>query len=196
MRKRRGEKKNTIKVLGLDPAFAAFGVVLAELNLDTLDIDILNMELIKTEKMAGKGYRVSSDNLRRAQSINTALVQHYPEATLVFSEIPQGSQSAKACTALGIAVGIVACCPLQIIEVTAFEVKKEAVGKKTASKDEMIQWATARYPGADWKMKVRKKVLSFTNDNEHLADAIGVIHAGIKTSQFLQVAEVLKTLAK
>lgn len=195
MRRKRGSN-NTIKVLGLDPAFAAFGVVVAELNLDTLEIDILAMELLKTEKMAGKGYRVSSDNLRRAQSLNTGLLQHYPEASLVFSEIPQGSQSAKACTALGIAVGIVACCPLQIIEATAMEVKKASTGKKNASKQEMIEWATTLYPSAPWKTKIRKGELSFTNDNEHLADAIGVIHAGIETSQFKQVVEVLKTLAK
>jgi Holliday junction resolvasome RuvABC endonuclease subunit len=193
-RVKRGGAK--IKILGLDPAFAAFGVVEAELNLDTFDIRVVDMHLIKTEKQAGKGYRVSSDNLRRAREINNALGQFYPDAYLIFSEIPQGSQSAKACTALGIAVGIVASGPLPIIEVTAFEVKKEAVGKKTASKGEMIDWATKLYPNAPWKTKKQKGVISFTNDNEHLADAIGVIHAGVKTDQFQQVLNMLKTLKK
>lgn len=188
------KKSNTIQVLGLDPAFAAFGVVEAELDIATLEITIRDMHLIKTEKQAGKGYRVSSDNLRRAREISTALKQYYPDNYLIFSEIPQGSQSAKACTALGIAVGIVASGPLPIVEVTAFEVKKEAVGKKTASKKEMIDWATNLHPEASWLTKKQKGDISFINDNEHLADAVGVIHAGIKTAQFQQVLSMLKTL--
>lgn len=191
---KRGSHK--IRVLGLDPAFAAFGVVIADLDLTTLELDVVAMHLIKTEKQASKGYRVSSDNLRRAREINTALEQYYPEAELIFSEIPQGSQSAKACTALGIAVGIVASGPLPIIEVTAFEVKKNAVGKKTASKGEMIEWATSLYPLASWKVKSRKGKITYTADNEHLADAIGVIAAGVKTTQFQQVVNMYKTLKK
>lgn len=195
MRRTRG-KTNTIKVLGLDPAFANFGVVFAELNLDTLDFDIIDMELIKTKKLAGKGDRVSSDRLRRAKEIHTALQKWYAEASLVFAEIPQGTQSASAATALGMSAGIIACCPLDVIEVTAREVKIGAIGKPTATKDQMINWATQLHPQADWLTKTRQGVVSFTGANEHLADAVGVINAGLKTDQFLQVAGVLKTLRR
>jgi len=192
MRVRRN--KNTIRVLGLDPSFSNFGAVAANLSLDSFEITIISMHLLKTEKRSGKGVRVSSDDLRRAREIRLFLDDHYAEASMVFSEIPSGSQSAKACKALGIAVGVLSCCPLPIIEVTALEVKKGAVGKKTASKAEMIEWATSLYPEAGWKIKKQKGVESYTLDNEHLADAIGVIHAGIATDQFKQVLGVLKSL--
>ena len=142
-RVKRYKSRNVINILGLDPAFANFGIVIATLDLDSLEIDISGMELVKTTKSAGK---VSTDNLRRGRDIAGSLSLYYPQTDLVFSEIPMGSQSAKACTALGIAAGILSCCPVPLIELTALEVKKNAVGKRTASKEEMIQWATNRFP--------------------------------------------------
>lgn len=183
-RVKRNKKDYIIKVLGFDPAFAHFGAILADLNLTTLEIDIKRMELVNTEKRSGKGVPVTGDRLRRGRELVAFVNGLYPEASLVFSEIPQGSQSATAATGLGIATGILCCCPLPIVEVTPDQVKIAATGSKKASKDDMIKWSTEKYPHLDWKTKKRQGIISYTSVNEHCADAIGVIHAGIQTDQF------------
>lgn len=57
------------------------------------------------------------------------------------------------------------------------------VGSKTASKQEMIEWAMHHHPEANWPMKTRNKALSvITGSAEHMADAIAAIHAGLLKS--------------
>ena len=63
------------------------------------------------------------------------------------------------------------------------ETKLATVGTRTASKAEMISWATDLYPKAPWI----KRGAKFTLANEHLADALAVGHAGVKTDQFSQL---------
>jgi len=190
----RAMKTTSIKVVGLDPAFSNFGIAVAEITLPTFDINITGLSLLKTTKQSGKLVRVSSDDLRRGKEIYEFFKSKCGTASLVFSEIPSGSQSAIASKGLGIALGILTSCPVPIIEVTALEVKKAAVGKKNATKQEMIDWATSKYPKADWLTKKRNGKTTFTNDNEHLADAIAVIHAGIMTPQFKQVIDMFKAI--
>ena len=185
---------SSIRVVGLDPAFSNFGSVTADLIIPTLELKNLKLALLKTTKMSGKSVRVSSDDLRRAKEIHSFLGKVCSGASLIFSEIPSGSQSAVASKGLGIALGILSSCPLPIIEVTAMEVKKASVGKKTATKQEMIDWAYNKYPSANWKTVKRKGEVKLTNDNEHLADAIAVIHAGINTSQFKQAFSVINSI--
>ena len=69
---------------------------------------------------------------------------------------------------------------MSLIEVSSLEVKKSSVGKKTASKEEMRQWAYEKWPDAPWLKHGGKLV----QKNEHLADALASVEAGIRTEQF------------
>ena len=51
----------------------------------------------------------------------------------------------------------------------------------------MINWAFDKHPDVNWITKKRKGSLRLTNANEHLADAIAVIYAGIQSDQFKQL---------
>ena len=81
----------------------------------------------------------------------------------------------------GICVGILANSALPLIQVDPSEVKLATVGNRTASKADMIAWAVGLYPDADW---LQDRSGSLIAANEHLADAVASIHAGMKTSEF------------
>ena len=78
-------------------------------------------------------------------------------------------------------------CP--IFEVSPIENKLALVGDKTASKDTMIRAAHAIYPEANWLTDKKGKLL---NKNEHLADAIGAIHAGVNLPAFQNLIKLIK----
>jgi len=177
-----------IKVLGIDAALSNMGI--AEAIIDAKGIEVTDLHLHSTERQDKKLVRKSSDDLRRAQELVIALCDSCKDskALLVFAEVPSGSQSAVAARALGIAVGVLASCPLRIIEVSQLEVKLASVGKRTATKPEMIKWAVSQWPDANWHRHERNgkgfKKGDLKNENEHLADACAVIKAGIQTNEF------------
>ena len=84
-----------------------------------------------------------------------------------------------------------------LIEVTPTEAKKASVGRATATKDEIIDWAFKKYPNLNWlKSAQSKRPSKLTDANEHLADAIAVGHAGVKTSEFRAAAAMLASATK
>lgn len=185
-----------IKILGVDPALANMGLVIAKY--DTVDdkLEITDMKLIQTEKRSKKDVRVSSDDLRRAQELHTALDLYSKNMSIVFAEIPSGGQSARAVLGFGIAIGVVASCRIPVIEVSPREAKEAAVGTSTASKQEMIEWATSEFPDAEWIKRKFKGKMRFTSKNEHLADACAIIVAGTQTPQFKQLIQLMNTAAQ
>lgn len=188
--------KVQMHVAGVDAALRNMGIVRGLITLGEPGITrIDSMELIVTEKATGKTVRQGSDDLRRARELHQAFQTSVKECRVVFAEVPSGGQSARAVYGFGIAVGILSSCPVPIIQVMPTEAKLAAVGTKTASKDEMIEWATATYPDAPW-LRTRGKVDgAYTAANEHLADACAIIHAGIKTDQFKQLLAMLMAVS-
>lgn len=178
-----------IKVLGVDPAFSNMGFARTTIDLDTLEIKVDSLLLIKTESQQGKSQRKNSDDLRRGNQLYKALCQQTDGCTIAMVEVPHGSQSARASWALGIALGVLSACPIPIIQLTAQQVKLATVGSKTTKKDEMIEWATNLYPNAVWLRQGTRLVAA----NEHLADAVATVHAGIKLDEFLQLVALLKS---
>lgn len=191
--------KNVIRVLGVDPALRNFGFAVATVDIDENKIlDVQELELIKTEDDAGKKVRRNSDDLRRArQHVKAMWRQSDPKnVSIAFVEVPVGSQSARAMASYGVCIGVLASCRCGMIEVTPTEVKVNAVGTKTATKEEMIEWAHGNWPDAPWltRMSAGNKVLK--NENEHLADAIGAINAGLQTQQWEQAKSFLRLSAE
>jgi len=175
---------SVVRVVGFDPAFRRWGFAIAEIDTETLQVEIKDLILMKTENRSGKTVRKSSDELRRAVELRKAMQKYSADAQVVFSEIPGGAQSASAAKQLGIVLGILSALDKPLIQVTPIETKLAAVGSKVASKQEMIDWAVSSYPDAPWLMRKLKGEMVPVNDNEHLADAVAVIHAGVLTDDF------------
>jgi Holliday junction resolvasome RuvABC endonuclease subunit len=188
-----------VKVVGIDPSLSNFGLARLHLDLTAFKLKVHDLHLIETEKRASKTVRQNSDDLRRCQEI----VREYHKLVLdwepaaVFAEIPTGAQSARAMYAFGTVVGMLASCPIRPIQVQPFETKLATVGTKTASKEEMIEWAVETYPDAPWLRDERngKNKGRILNSNEHLADAVAIAHAGIVTDQFQQLIDLMRLKA-
>lgn len=187
-----------ITIAGLDGALANFGITILALDTETLELEIKDLVLVKTEKSKHKSVRVSSEYYRRANEIAVAvdetLARHGVQS--VFAEIPSGGQDAKSCMAFGIAIGIYASLKIPLIEVSPSETKLAALGTRTASKEEMIEWAVASFPNAPWR-RYAKNGAKFKKgdvmlDNEHLADAAAVAKAGTNTPAFRQTLAILR----
>ena len=176
-------------LIGIDLAFANMGLCRATWNGGAVKVE--ELKLVSTENTEGKSVRKSSSDLRRAQELYRALTDFCAGADLAFVEVPHGSQSARASWALGISVGVLSSCTLPLIQVTALEVKLISAGKKNASKDDLINWAIKKHPEAKWLRHAGR----VTNKNEHLADAIATIHAGMNTDEFKRMTVAMKISA-
>lgn len=179
--------KGEVVVVGIDAALSNMGFVMAIVDARKQSIvEIVKMELATTAPQDKKTVRKSSDRMRRGRELLQEMRRFCFGATIACAEIPEGSQDAGAAWALGIATGVLCACPLPIIEVSPREVKKASVGAVTASKEEMRAWGYARFPNAPWKTHNGKR----TQNNEHLADALASIEAGLLTEQFKGYAGV------
>jgi Holliday junction resolvasome RuvABC endonuclease subunit len=189
-----------ILVAGIDPAMANLGIARMTLDLDNLDLSLEDLSLITTEKQTGKMVRQNSDDLRRARELHAGLHDGLKDCIVAFAEIPSGAQHARSAYGFGMAVGILASATIPLIEVMPRETKLASVGSKTATKQEIIAWAADLYPSGKWlryqrdfasKTKTRTKG-ELHEDNEHLADACAVVHAGIKTPEFNRLIAMWK----
>jgi Holliday junction resolvasome RuvABC endonuclease subunit len=174
-----------IKVMGIDAAFTNIGLALATVDLtDPANpvVDVIDLHLIHTAPMKKRprGMPRSADDMRRAREAVNGIHEHIAkwQPDIIVAEVPFGSQSARASWALGIALGVLASIP-DLVEVTPMEVKAMS-GEKHADKDWMIEWAMDLHPNAPWvTRKLKGNIVQVAGQNEHLADAVGAIYAGL-----------------
>lgn len=135
-----------IKILGIDPALTNTGLVIGEIDVFTLEWNIVALRLLQTEKSKGKQVRASSDDMERvtllATGIREFIALHRP--TMAAAEVPTGAQSARAQFSNGVVVGLLGSLTLPMVQVNPSEVKIASAGHKYAVKEEMIEWATQR----------------------------------------------------
>lgn len=165
------------------------------LDLKTMELDLRWLSLVTTEKDGNKRVRQNSDDLKRAQILSRAFMKEVETAEYIFAEIPSGAQSARAALGFGMQIGILAGANKPIIQVMPTETKIAAVGKKTATKQEIIEWAANKYPNAEWLRVKRKGQMVLTDANEHLADACAIAEAGVLTDEFQRVIAIYRTAA-
>ena len=138
-----------------------------------------------------KKSKVCTDDLRRARVVSDAAFKAASLANVVFIEVPTGSQSARAMAGYGICLGIMASlrtCNLPFIELGPREIKLATLNDLKASKASIIKHMVTLYPDLNWPRKTIKGAVSLTSGKaEHMADAIGVIHAGLLTNEFSQL---------
>jgi len=175
-----------IRVVGVDPSTANFGIAIAQVDIASESYDVEDLILIKTEPETKKGVRKDSDDLRRANIVRNGFVKACEGASFVISEIPfcdpKGYASANFNS--GLVTGVLTNCPVPLIQVFPQDVKQLFCGSRHAAKEEMIEEAMTRFPAAPWLMTKRGGKMVPTKANEHLADAVAVINAGIQTEQF------------
>ncbi len=177
-----------VKIVGIDPSLRNTGLALASYDLATGDWSVEKVAIVQTEKQSGKTVRQSSDDYRCARELIGGINQFVKAsgASFVCAEVPTGAQSARAAFSNGVCCAVLAAVAAPLIQVNPTEVKLASVGTKTASKEQIIAWATEQWPDAGWMRRKLKGAMVLTNDNEHPADACAAIAAGIETAQFAQ----------
>lgn len=185
-----------LKIAAFDPSLRNFGIAMITLDTDTAKVSVDKLTLIETETSKDKKVRKNSTDIDRARALFEGMMEACSEADIAVAEVPVGSQSADAMKSYGICIGILAAVPIPLIQVSPTEVKKAATGNGTATKEEMIQWASTKFPDAPWLRVKRKGVMELVNKNEHLADAVGAFVAALKSQEFRQALQMAKAMKK
>jgi hypothetical protein len=166
------------------------------LDLSTGILDTPRLSLIIPEKLTHKQVRQNSIDLFVAEQLAKTVVAEALQAKAIFVEVPVGSQSARAMASYGVCVGILGVLRsqgLSLIEVTASETKKALTGDKNATKQQMISAAVELYPEANFTaFYPGQRKGSIPANAEHVADAIGTIHAGVNTPTFQNLMRLFK----
>lgn len=181
-----------ILIAGLDPSMNNFGMVKVTMNVDTGELS--NPILFLSEALDqsdSKKVRQNSKDLNTATKHYKALKEFLVGVDLAIAEVPVGSQSSRAMASYGMCIGLLASIEVSLIQVTPSEVKIAATNSKTATKAEMIEWAFNKFPNAGWTTVKRGGILNLTAKNEHLADALASVYAGLNTSEFKLAKAIL-----
>jgi hypothetical protein len=185
-----------ITVVGQDPSLRHWGLSRGSYDLVTGVLLINSIQVIEPYIPTGKQVRQNSKDLESAKQLCEQAIAFSKGADAVFVEVPVGSQSARAMASYGVCVGIIGslrAIGIPLFEVSPNEVKVSACGKPTASKGEMITWATEKHPEAHWPVYAQKgKMLISSAKAEHQADSIAAIYAGIASNPFQQLLPLLK----
>lgn len=184
-----------ISVIGFDPSLNNWGIARGKYNTASGEITIASLEVIKPVAPSRKIMRVNSSDLSRAAQLAQGVIQEASYNAQIFVEVPVGSQSARSMASYGVCIGILGylrAMGTPFYEVTPTEVKQVASGKSSATKKEMIDWASGKHPDAPWPMKMSKGTNSIvTGTAEHMADAVAAIYAGVASPTFQQNVALL-----
>ena len=180
-----------MRFISIDSSLANTGIAFGEIKEVNNKKEVLVTKILlhTTEKGKNKQVRASSDAIIRGRSTHKAVQAAIDKwnPMFIFAETPSGSQSSAGMKSYGMTCQLIGSLDPKPVEVTPTEVKVASVGKKTASKAEMIEWAKSLYPDLGWfyyQGKLQAK-------NEHMADAIAIVYAGMETDDFTRVYDVL-----
>ena len=188
-----------IPVAGFDPSLTNWGIAEGQLDLETGYLNGVRLEVVSTDKGKHKQVRTNSDDLRRCEELARKALEVGRRCKAIFVEVPVGSQNASGMKAYGVVCGILGTLRaegVQIIEVTATEVKVAFTGNKNATKQQMIDAGVEFYPTVEWprhaKNGAKFKKGDLMNEAEHVADALAAIHAGVSTPIFQNLLRILR----
>ena len=166
-------------ILTNDPSFTAWGWAIVSIN-----GKVLKSGCIKTAPEHKKSrIRVSDDRTRRTVEIVQTLLKLIKDhnITYILSEAPHGSQNASAAVMIGIVLGITTtiseCLGIPIEYYSEQDSKKAILGKKAATKEDMVE-AIDRLYEVNW---TNTKYI-----DEAVADALAVHYVASKQSQILK----------
>jgi len=162
-------------LLGVDPSFRNFAMVLADWVDDRLDN--LRFHLVDAkEPDKNPGRNQGQSDVLSANSLVNLFGEADKKADIVIAECPTGSQSAKAAKYSGVMMGVLGGFRDKLILLTPTEIKRGFTGDPRATKRDMIERAVELHPEAPWRRRGNR----ILNINEHFADAIGALYVGTK----------------
>lgn len=175
----------------MDPSLRNWGIAQGTYNTETKELLISNLDVTQPVLPKGKQVRQNSLDLESAKQLCAGALSAAEGAQAIFVEVPIGSQSARAMASYGVCVGVLGALRatgIPFFEVTPTEVKVTACGYKNATKQDMITWAVNQHPQANWPTYMEHTKLRISEAKaEHMADAIGAIHAGLSSNLFQQM---------
>lgn len=171
-------RRPDLVILTNDPSFTAWGFAVLRGK------EILEAGCIKTApEQKKRRIRASDDRTRRTAEI----VQHLLElikaydVSYILSESPHGSQNANAAIMIGITTGVTTaiaeCLGIPIEYYSEQDAKKAVLGKKAATKEDMIEAIDKLYE-VDWR--------SVKYIDEAVADALAVHYVATLQSPVLK----------
>ena len=170
-----------MNILTNDPSFTAWGWAVIKME----DKTILDTGCIKTApEQKKRRIRASDDRTRRTKEIVQALLQLITRYDIKFilSEAPHGSQNAQAAIMIGMVAGITTaiaeCMDIPIEFYSEQDSKKAVLGKKAATKEDMIEAIDKLYE-VEW---TGTKYI-----DEAVADALAIYYVAIKQSELLKI---------
>ncbi|TXH14565.1 MAG: hypothetical protein E6R03_08915 [Hyphomicrobiaceae bacterium] len=179
----------------MDPSLRNWGWALGHYNLGTGAITIDKVGLIQPTLPTKKTIRVNHLDMISAASLAKGAHLVMRESQATFVEVPHGSQNARSMASYGICVGVLGTLRYggqEFYELSELECKMASVGKKTATKAELIAWATKKHPEVTWPTYTRSGTVSISEAQaEHMADAVIAIHAGVSSIPFQQLLPML-----
>lgn len=183
-------KSTKHKVVGLDPSLRNWGWAIGSYDVLTQELLIQEVGVIQPKILVGKKISQNIKDLDCAEQLFQGVSSQLKDASVVFAEVPTGSRSSRAMTSYGVCVGVLGALRASgsyIYRVTPTEVKKAAVGSRTAPKNQMIDWAIHKHPEANWPIHQKGGIPIITGSKaEHMADAVAAIYAGLSAMDLIQ----------
>lgn len=186
-----------LKVVGFDPSLNNWGIAKGTMEvgrgLESLRIE--QLDVVQPEIPTGKQVRQNSKDIEAASQLTQRAFEYARGADAIFVEVPVGSQSARSMASYGICVGVLGALRtsgIPFFEVSPTEVKLSSFGIRTATKKQMISWATNKHPEAPWPTYKRGGAVLISESNaEHMADATAAIYAGVSSQPFQQMIRLM-----
>jgi hypothetical protein len=192
---------NYLTVIGFDPSLRNWGIATGKYHLNTEALELTSVDIVQPKLLEGKQVRQNSSDVNAAKQLFEGAYSHIKGIStpiMCFAEIPVGSQSARAMASYGVCAGVIGSLEslgVPIIEVTPKEVKLATGNSKTATKSEMIAWATNTHPALNWPMtKASGASVVNASKAEHMADAVACIYAGLRTKEFRVFLNLLQSM--
>lgn len=168
-------------ILGVDPSYRAFGVVVYDAEQDK----IIECHTFRTKKESTiRKTGVGTDDVRRVTDLTNGYVEllRRLDPILIFSETPTGgAMSQKGAKGMAYATGVTTIVPLitghTVVHVTARDSKKAATGKVDGGKALVEIAVKKRFPGAPFHPETK-------GIYEHQHDAAATLMAGMLTPYY------------
>lgn len=184
-----------VNIIGLDGSLRNFGISVVSVDPKNKALTgLVHIGLSKTVPSKSKEVRKSSSDLasfKQHWDIINQTIKEY-DCKIAAAEVPYGGQDARACFSFGGVTALLGCLPIPLIQVNPTEVKLASAGTKYADKEDIIKWAYDKFPEANWNLGKKANKMNITtasgyyltNDNEHMADAVAAVAAGLDTALF------------
>ena len=180
-----------LRILGVDPGLANMGLALM-LYQPGIGVELEELKLIETKKEDKKRkLRAKADDLRRLEIIRiefSLIVRTWAPDVVAFEEVPNIPNSTLV-RKIALAWGTCWALATDRAGVVSFEypitdLKVAVTGKRTASKQEMVETLSQRYVGLqDAEIAASKK--------EHVADAMAAALLAAQDPVVIRLAQAL-----